>query len=217
MAENEKKTDAGESEDKKGEHFEKICGLTLAFLAAVLAVTDLGGGKFGGDEGIANINKANAYEWYNSKGLKKNLAEGQRDILVALVEAGSIASSQKAGIDRSIAKLSSNINRYGKEQREILLGSKAVGESNWVQDVDGKFGVVTGAKEYEKKADDLNAAGDTFDMATLFLQLSLVIGAISLMLKEPKLKWIMYAGMVVLGITGGIISGMAYSMALPYM
>ena len=50
------------SDDEKGDGksstFEMICGLTLAVLAAILAITDLGAGKYGADEIIAHNQKA---------------------------------------------------------------------------------------------------------------------------------------------------------------
>ncbi|MBL8431496.1 MAG: DUF4337 family protein, partial [Dechloromonas sp.] len=56
-------------ESEKSSTFEMICGLTLAILAAVLAITDLGAGKYGDDEIIAHNQKANAFEWYQAKGI----------------------------------------------------------------------------------------------------------------------------------------------------
>jgi hypothetical protein len=44
-------------EEAAGRRFELISGLTLAVLAAVLAVVDLGGGKYGDDEIIGTNEK----------------------------------------------------------------------------------------------------------------------------------------------------------------
>lgn len=194
-----------EPENKDGfftEHFEILCGITLAIFAAFLAINDLGAGKFGDDELIAYGMGEQAYSWYASKGLKENLADGQIGLLQSLIDAGTIPEASRAGIEKNLADLQASVARYKKEKKEILLGSKAVGEANWAQDIDGVMGQVTGAKEYQATAAGLGKAGDLFDMGTLFLQLCLVIGAISLILKEAGSKKLFYGGCVLLGLVG---------------
>jgi len=199
--------------DEKHDHFELICGLAIAILAAALALNDLGSGKFGGDEIAARSGGEKAYAWYASKGLKENLAEGQRDTLAALLDAGIIAPDKSSGVAKTLEHLDGQIARYKKEKKEILLGSAAVGPENWVQDVDGKLGQIKGAKEWEGEIDTLDSAGDVFDMGTLFLQLCLVLGAISLIMKEPRLRWSFFTAMLVLGGVGIIYSARAFWMA----
>lgn len=133
---------AADLEEYKKKRFEILCGLVIAFFAAVLAVIDLGAGKFGDDEIIAHNEKNNSYTWYQSKSMKQNLAEGQRDLLTSLVESGAIQKEKAAGVRAMTDKLGKDIERYGKEKKEILLGSSAVGKQNWVQDVDGTMGAI---------------------------------------------------------------------------
>jgi hypothetical protein len=197
-------------EEEKGKRFEGWCGLALAVFAAVLAVTDLGGGKYGDDELIAHNEKNGAYLWYQSKGIKETLVEGQRDTLKALVEAGSIRPEQIPAIQTMIASLDKDATRYGKEKKEILLGSKTVGQENWAQDVGGEMGKVTGANEWEAQASSLGKAGDVFDYATFFLQLCLVAGAISLILQVDRLRWTFFSAMVLLGLIGSWFSVQAF-------
>jgi hypothetical protein len=202
-----------ESADK-GRNFEILCGVVIALFAAVLAITDLGAGKYGDDELIAHNEKAGAYLWYQSKSIKQTLVEGQRDTLKALVTAGSIRPEQVATVEGLIQKLDGKTQRYGKEKTEILEGSAKVGQANWVQDVDGKMGQVTGAKEWEEKANVLNDVGDTFDYADLFLQLCLVLGAISLVVQRHGTRRAFFVTMVVLGLVGTVFSVMAFHQAL---
>jgi hypothetical protein len=192
---------ADESEDGK-RRFETWCGVVIALFAAVLAIADLGAGKYGDDELIAHNEKGGAYLWYQSKGIKETLVEGQRDTLKALVEAGAIKPEQLPAIQTMVQSLDADAARYGKEKKEILLGSKAVGQENWAQDVGGEMGKVTGAQEWQAKADVLNDVGDVFDYATLFLQLCLVLGAMSLILQDAKLGRIFFLAMIVLGLVG---------------
>ncbi|HEX3131321.1 MAG TPA: DUF4337 domain-containing protein [Thermoanaerobaculia bacterium] len=203
---------AEETEDGK-KRFETWCGLVIAVFAAVLAITDLGGGKYGDDELIAHNEKGGAYLWYQSKGIKETLVEGQRDTLKALIEAGSIKPEQLPAIQKMVESLDADAARYGKEKKEILLGSKTVGQENWVQDVGGEMGKVTGAQEWQAKADALNDVGDVFDYATLFLQICLVMGAMSLILQNAKLGRTFFTIMIVLGIVGTGFAVMAFMQA----
>lgn len=192
---------AEETEDGR-KRFETWCGLVIALFAAVLAITDLGGGKYGDDELIAHNEKGGAYLWYQSKGIKETLVEGQRDTLKALVEAGSIKPEQLPAIRKMVESLDADAARYGKEKKEILLGSKTVGQEGWAQDVGGEMGKVVGAQEWQAKADALNDVGDVFDYATFFLQICLVMGAISLILQDAKLGRTFFTVMIVLGLIG---------------
>lgn len=208
MTENETNRQDPEEEQKK--KFEILCGVVIAFFAAVLAVTDLGGSKFGDDEIIAHNEKANAYQWYQSKSIKQSLAEGQRDLLKSFLEAGALHGQAAEQTRKTVEKLDREAVRYAKEKKEILLGSAAVGKENWVQDIDGTFGKVVGAKQWEAHAEALGEAGDIFDYATLFLQLCIVLGAIAIVMQIGRMKWVFFVGMVALGIIGTVISVMAY-------
>ena len=200
-------------ESEKSSTFEMLCGLTLAVLAAVLAINDLGAGKYGDDEIIAHNQKANAFDWYQAKGIKQSLVEGQRDILRILLESRVIPAESEARMGTLMATLDKEIGRYRKERKEILLGSTAVGQENWVLEEDGKLGQVKGAREWEAEARALGAVGDTFDIGTFFLQICLVMGAISLILKGERMRNTFYGLMVVLGGVGTVYCIMAYAQA----
>lgn len=182
--------------------FETRCGVAIALFAAVLAITDLGGGKYGDDELIAHNEKGSAYLWYQSKGIKETLVEGQRDTLRALMEAGTIRPEQLPAIQKMIQDLDGDAARYGREKKEILLGSNTVGRENWAQEMAGEMGKVTGAEEWKAKADALNDAGDVFDYSTFFLQICLVAGAMSLLLQHDRLRNVFFTAMIVLGLVG---------------
>jgi hypothetical protein len=202
----------GETGASRG--FEVLCAISIAFFAAILAITDLGSGRYGDDEIMGTNEKANTYAWYQSKSIKESLLEGQRDLLETLLESGSIAPDRVAALRSMEAKLEAQIGRYTKEKRELMLGSEAVGKENWIQDIDGELGKVAGAKVWEKKLGLLGRAGDLFDLSVLFLQLCLVMGAISLVMQGRRVKWSFYGLMVFLGLLGIIYSARAFLIAL---
>jgi hypothetical protein len=67
------------------------------------------------------------------------------------------------------------------------------------------MGLVIGAEEWEALANDLDNVGDVFDLATLFLEICLVLGAISLVIDQWKLKKVFFTSMIVLGLVGFVI------------
>jgi hypothetical protein len=202
-----------EDTSEKSSGFEIICGLTLAVLAAVLAVTDLGAGKYGDDEIIAHNQKANAFQWYQAKGIKQSLVEGQRDMIRIMLDSGVIPAENREKMSGMMAGFDAEIGRYKKERKEIMLGSRGVGQENWVLDEGGKLGQVKGAREWEAETTTLGAVGDTFDIATFFLQICLVMGAISLIIKGVRMRNTFYGLMLLLGAVGTTYSVMAYIQA----
>jgi len=202
-------------EEKTGgeKRLETYTGLLLAVFAAFLAIADLGGGKYGGDEMIAVNEKSGAHMWYQSKSIKEALAEGRKELLESMLETGLIAEDKNDAVHEMIKKIDKKIEKYGREKNEILHGSKKVGKANWVQEMDGKMGQVIGAKEWEETAAKLGNAGDYFDYATLFLQLCLVLGAISLISATAKSKINFLIGMIVIGVIGTVICSYAFYLA----
>lgn len=181
------------------------CGVMLSVFACVMAITNLGGAYSDWGMNYAQAEKSNAYAWYNSKGIKQNLAEGQRDTLASLVAAGVIGPQHAAATGDFIRKLDGKIARYEQEKNEILLGSEAVGEKNWVQDVDGKPGQVVGAKVWEAQSDAYGNVSEIFDLSNLVLQICLVVGAISLVVRREKSRRLFFRAAIALGTLGSFM------------
>ncbi len=204
---------APDAEETAARRFETITGLTLAVFAAVLAVTDLGGGKYGDDEIIGTNERANLYAWYQAKSIKQSLVEQEGHLLRALLDGGVIAPTAAPGIEARIAAVEAKATTYELEKTEILEGSEAVGPAGQVLDVDGEKGRIVGTKGWDRALATLGAAGDVFDRATLWLQLALVLGAIALVLQGTALKRAFFAVMVVLGLLGSAYAAQAFSVA----
>ncbi|MDJ1501138.1 DUF4337 domain-containing protein [Xanthocytophaga agilis] len=193
--------------------FEVICGLVLAIFASILAVVQIGSGQAGGDELKAINEKSSAYQWYQSKSIKESLLEGQIGLLETLLKSNSIQGKDTAALYENIHKMQQKIARYEKEKDEILRGSLEVGEANWVQEKDGKMGKITGAQEWEKLADKAGYIGDQFDLASLFLQLCLVMGGVALVIHKPTTKWTFFGLMIALGALGTLLSIYIYTIS----
>lgn len=211
--------DAEENDDKEIEEarhkrFEATCGLLIAILAAALAITDIGSGRYGDDELIANSRRASDFQWYQSKSVKGNIAESEYDLLNALMAANVIDDQARPAITERMNELKEDAERYSREKREILLGSKAVGQENWIQDIDGEMGKLVGAVQWEAKASRLEEVGDYFDVSTFFLQISLVMGAVALLVEAESLQTLFQRIMVGLGVAGVALSAWAFFAAM---
>ncbi len=206
---------AEEEKDSGGsDRWEILFGIVLAIFAAVLAVCDLGAGKFGDDEKLAANDKASAYLWYQSKGIKQTLVEGQANFMDSMLTSGAVSKDQQVNVKEQVDKLRGKVERYEKEKAEILEGSAKVGKENWVQpDEKGELGHVIGAREYEQKAKALGDVGDIYDEGTLFLQMCLVLGAIGIIVRNETMKKAFFAVMLVLGLLGSYYTWAAWQAA----
>lgn len=193
---------------------ERKIGLTLALFAAILAVVDLGGGKFGDDEIIGTNEKASLYQWYQSKSIKQSIIEQEVQLLHGLLDAGAVTPAGQSALAQRLTRAEQSAKRYDLEKREILLGSAAVGPNQQVLEVDGAKGRVIGTKPWEQKLETLGLAGDKFDLATLWLQIALVFGAISLILNSEKLKMSFYYALVIGSLIGTGFGIQAFQIAL---
>ena len=169
-------------------NFELAFPLAIAVFAAVLALNDLFAGRYGSDELQLSNSRNNAYQWYQSKGIKETMLEGQLELLESLLVSGTVATNKIEAVERVVVESKERISRYKKEKKEILLGSRALPREEWVQDLDGTLGKVVGAKEYDGFIEDLGKAGDFFDIASMLLQICLVIGAIGIIINRDSVK-----------------------------
>ncbi len=123
-----------------------------------------------------------------------------------LLSSNSIAGKDTAVLSKNVEKLKKKVARYEKEKNEILKGSAAIGKENWVQDIDGEMGKVIGAKEWEQKIEYYGNLGDKLAIASLLLQISIVMGGMALVLQEIMQKKRFFWAMIMLGAIG-IITG----------
>jgi hypothetical protein len=196
------------------ERAEAIGGVLIAFFAALMAIAQMVNGELEEEMMIAHNRVVNYSSWYQSKSIKESLKESELDYLSALMESGLVLDEKKPIIQQKVNSVKKNIEKYALEKTEILLGSKHVGEANWVQDLDGEMGKIIGVKEWEVLANEYDIATKKFDLAMLFFQISIVLGAVCIIIYDnPKLQKTFIILMILSGITGVIMSLYGYSFA----
>jgi hypothetical protein len=192
---------------------ELVIGLLLSIFAAILAINELGAGRYGDDEKIAHNKHTEMYNWYQSKSIKQALFKGQIELLQALAQSQALQPQFQGAVASNIQELQKKIDRYDKELKEIQLGSAAVGQENWVQEQEGKLGQLVGALQWKDAYEKLAEVGDKFDLGTLFLQLCLVFGAIGLIIQSDGVRKSFVAAMVLFGLVGAGFCTQAYLLA----
>jgi len=170
-------------------------GVSVAIVAALVAVVDLVNGRLGDDQIIAVQEKDSAFVWYQAKSIKETLAEGNRNTLETLEESGLIANERKDAVDRLIKHNDLEISRYRREKTTILEGGPIDGQT------------IPGARYWEARATALDHAGDAFDVAMLFVHLALLLGGIGVAVQHPKFERVLLRIVIGLGVAGVIGGG----------
>ena len=155
--------------DSTLDNMETKTGVVIAIFAAILAINGLGAGKFGDDEQNAIIEKSNQYSWYQSKSIKKGLAEGQVETLQTLMAAGVIPADRREPVESLIQKLDGKVTRYERESQVILQGASRLADEPWFNEVDPAMREVVGANELHNQVLALGRAGGLFDLVDLVL------------------------------------------------
>lgn len=167
-------------------------GVAVAIVAALVAIVDLIGGHIADEELLATEEKVSAYLWYQSKGIKESQAEGQRDLLKALVTGGAVSPEHRGEIDALVLQNTRDVERYAREKRAILEGGT----------VDGA--TVIGARDFELRAQRLSSVGDLLDVAMLFLHLALLLGGVGVAVQHKELERVLLR-IVIAGASLGVL------------
>ena len=200
----------------EGKNIELFIGVLIAVFAAILSINDLGGGRYGDDEMIAHKESAAMYEWSQAKSIKSILCQNQLQSLTTLEVTNTIKEGHEKIVDSIKNAQSKDIARYKKEMDEIRNGSANIDKKDWVikDEKTGALGTVIGAAEWKAEAEKLGEAGDKFDLASLFLQICIVFGAISLVIQKTSTRKMFLYLMIVMGVVGTYFMVHAYSIAM---
>jgi hypothetical protein len=197
------------------ERAEALSGILIAFFAALMAISDLTNGNIEEEMRIAVSKNSSYFSWYQSKSIKQSLQESHLATLTTFLKTGMVKPEKEAAMLEEIEKTKEDIKRYKMEKKEILEGSANIPKEEWIQDLDGKMGAIVGVKEWEKKAAHLNIATNKFDIGMLFFQISLVLGAVCIVIYDnPKLQRLFTYTMIGSGLVGIISSIYGYFLSL---
>jgi hypothetical protein len=161
--------------------FGRQVALTIALLAVVLAVISNKGDSAKTDAIIKTNEASDQWGHYQAKSLKQNLCETEGRLL-SLLQTSVDATARTA----AIAKTESDAKRYNSEKEELK----------------------TEAEKLVAAADHNSKINDRCDLASLGLQIGIVVCSVSI-LSKWRLFW--FIG-ITLGLIGGAIGVTAFLM-----
>lgn len=196
------------------ERAEAVGGVLIAFFAALMAISQMINGELEEEMMIAHNKVVNYSSWYQSKSIKESLKESELDYLQALLESGVVVEDKVKGIQEKVDNVKLQIEKYASEKNEILIGSANIPQESWAQDLDGEMGKIVGINEWEALADEYDFATKKFDLGMLFFQISIVLGAVCIIIYDnPLLQKTFIVCMIISGIIGTLLSIYGYTLA----
>jgi hypothetical protein len=190
----------GESEVDR---FRNRAALLIAVLAAVLAISGLGGGNATDDMVASNIKASDTWAFYQAKNVRQNLYTLQVEDLKADLASGAVPAAQRAATEERIKSYEARIARYESEPDAEAPNDPLKGE--------GKKELSAQAKAQEAAFEVANARDFNFDLAEVLLQLSLVLGSVAILAAR---RWVLITSAVV-GAIGAALTLNGFLLLVP--
>ncbi len=156
---------------------ENAVALTTSLIAVALALSTIFSNAVGDDLLISRGQANSTWSYFQSKSIKQNLFEVQRDNLMLQIENPDINPTYKSKIQTQITKFDAEIIRYEKEKKEIQKK----------------------AKDFEKQSEKADLVGSRLDLAEAFYQIAIILSAISIIARN-RIIWFVSMGLGFLGI-----------------
>ena len=148
----------------------KNVALIIAILAALLALTELGGHNAGSKSSELSVEAADVWAFYQAKTVRSNLTTTTVELLSDLADP-AMSPERKAALDAHIASLEALNKRLDSDP----------------QTGEGRHELTEKARHMEAERDRYDNAADAFGYATAALQLAVVLASASLLTGAPWL------------------------------
>lgn len=168
MQEHEQKV----AEHEAKERFRNRAALTIAILAAILAVCELGGDDARNRIVNNNIRASDTWAFYQAKNIRQTSYRLAADELKRQLASPELPAAQRAAIGADVKKYEKTADRYEDEPGK-----------------DGKKQLTDRAKTFEEARDKASERHEFFDFAQMMLQLAVVLGSVSILSLSRPLLW----------------------------
>jgi hypothetical protein len=189
----------------------------IAFFAAALSFIDIGANNYRDKEIVGVNKKMTEYSLYHSKVLKETLIQAERNLLYDLMRAGAISANDTSIIHDRLRKFDEDLDLIRSQQTELMNGSMPDAPAQWsMPNINNELGGIKGLRNWEYEVERLDLAGDKFDLASLLLELSLVMGAMGFIVRFSQARNLFRWLMIVFGAIGiGFgVSGYYFAMGI---
>jgi len=144
--------------------------LTTTVLAVCAAISSLRGGSYSTQVQLKNTQEANRWAFYQSKSLKQNLAELERESM-AVLALESRTPEGRSQAEKALHRATAEALRYEKEKAEIKAE----------------------AEKLAAEQAELKRHGGSFGVAVMLLQIAIMMSSVGALIKKPAM-W--YVGLV---------------------
>ena len=168
MLEHEQKAAEHEAKEK----FRNHAALTIAILAAILAVCELGGDDARNRIINNNIRASDTWALYQAKNMRQTSYRLAADELKRQLASSELPAAQRAALEADVKKYEKTVARYEDEPGK-----------------DGKKQSQALAKSFEEARDKAGERHEFFDYAQMMLQLAVVLGSVSILSLSRPLLW----------------------------
>lgn len=194
-----KAEDASEMMDseKSADKFKTRTAIMIAVLAALLAVTGLGGQNAAKEATNNNIFASNLYAFYQAKNIRQTSFALAADALEIELANPAASPETKAAIQKKIEGYRKNVARYESEP----------------DTQEGKKELLVRAKAMEVIRDHALKQDPYFDYAEVLLQIAIVLASVAIV---SGIGWLVF-GSALLGVLGTLlmINGFLLLVAIP--
>jgi hypothetical protein len=161
-----KKTEAAPAAAPAPDAWTKWVALSTTLLAVAAAFSTLKGGSYSTQTQLATVSASNKWSYFQSKSLKQTARETEREIITTIAASAPNAEAKAVAV-ASIEKAQKEIVRYEEEKAAIKLDAETL----------------------DAKASYCQMRGGNFGLAIMFLQIAIMLSAISALMKK-KAFWI---------------------------
>jgi uncharacterized membrane protein YcjF (UPF0283 family) len=141
--------------------------LTTTILAVCAAISSLKGGSFSTQVQLKNTQEANRWAFYQSKSLKQNLAELERESMAVLaLEARTPEGRGQA--EKALHRATAEAQRYEKEKSEIKVD----------------------AEKLAAEQAELKRHGGSFGLAVMLLQIAIMMSSVGALIRKPVMWYV---------------------------
>src|SRR5579872_3041944 len=157
-------------EEIEKEFFEKKAAVTVAIMAAVLAIVTMFAGGASGDATSNKTDSVDKWAQYQSKSVKAHVVESEEEVLNVLAT-GSVDEAKRTA---QLAKCKKELGKLEDDKKKIM------GE----------------ARGFEHAVDVANMQGTRYGYASLLLQIGIVIASVSILVRKNYV-WLVGVGLAV--------------------
>ncbi len=180
----------------RAELFEKRISITISGVAVLLLLNSMGAGNASSEAAFQNTVAINTYAFYQAKTIRQN------DLELA-------ANTLDTVVDTAIPAINSESKKKAKEIAASYR-AKASGYDSDPSTGEGKKELLEKARKAEQQRDSAMEKGPYYDLASLLLQLAVILFSVVLLTKKKTLLLAASATAV----TGGLFTLNAFFMLI---